>query len=115
MIVLIDFSSENILELNSTINKLYDIILSAGFEVYVDLLLQIKESAKEKDQEKFKNLIINQSLFGGAGALWEIWIESDDIRVQFEKQFCHFVDVIKKMGIKNNRIEQVREILSKLN
>lgn len=112
---LINFSDENILELNSTINKLCDIIVNAGFDVYVNLLIEINKSAKEKNEEKFNNLIINSSLFGGAGAMWEIWIENDNMRVKFEKEFCLFVDVIKKMGIKNSRIDQVRGILSKLN
>jgi len=39
----------------------------------------------------------------------EIWIEDNQLRRTFNEQFCEYVDLLKKMGIRNGRIDQVRK------
>jgi hypothetical protein len=104
----IDFSDEKVERLSNLTDQLGDILIKSGFGFYVDYLSQVRLSAEKRDKEKFKKLAISVELFGGAGALWEIWIEDNQLRVKFEQQFCRFVDQLKEMGIKNGRVDQVR-------
>ena len=104
----IDFSSANVEALSELSNKLGDTLIKAGFGSYVDYLSQIRLAAGKHDEETFKKLIVSRELFGGSGALWEIWIEDKQYKAQFNKQFCDFIDLLKQMGIRNKRINQVR-------
>jgi hypothetical protein len=104
-----NFSSENIERLTRVIDDLGNTLIKSGFGFYVDHLSQIRLAAERQDIEEFKNQIISRGLFGGAGAMWEIWIENKQLRTKFNKQFCDFVDLLKEMGIANERVNQVRE------
>jgi hypothetical protein len=105
----IDFSQNNVERLATITDNLRDTLIKAGFGVYVDQLSQIRLAAERQDKEAFEKQVINRGLFGGAGALWEIWINDEQLQKTFEKQFCEFVDQLKKMGVNNPRVNQVRE------
>ena len=105
----IDFSDKNIELLSNLTNSLGDFLIHSHFGVYVDQLSQIRLSAEKKDEDVFKTNVISTTLFGGSGALWEIWIENAEDRKEFENKFCNFIDHLIKMGIKNQRIQQIRQ------
>ena len=105
----IDFSNENIERLTKFADELGDTLIKTGFDLYVDFLSQIRLAAERHNEEEFKKLVLRRELFGGAGALWEIWIEEENLRIKFEKQFCDFVDLLKLMGIRNGRVNQARK------
>jgi len=105
----INFSDYNVALLSTLTDNLGDLLIHCHFGVYVDHLSQIRLSAEKKEEDIFKTHVISATLFGSSGALWEIWIEDDQKRKEFEKRFCDFVDHLIKMGIKNPRIKQIRE------
>jgi hypothetical protein len=105
----IDFSDDNVDKLITSIDALGDTLIKVHIGNYVDYLSQIRLATENHDSETFKKLIISRELFGGTGALWEIWIENQKSRELFNKQFCRFVDILKEMGIKNTRVNQVRK------
>lgn len=109
----IDFSDNNIKVLTKLSDELGDILIKSGYGYGVDYLSQIRLSADNHDSEKFKTLVISRELFGGSGAIWEIWIDDTELRKQFNKQFCDYIYLLKKMGIKNGRINQVRKYFDK--
>jgi hypothetical protein len=104
-----NFSSENTERLTKVTDDLGETLIKSGFGFYVDQLSQIRLAAERHDIEEFKNQIINRGLFGGTGAMWEIWIENKQLRRAFQRQFRQFMDLIKEMGITNERVNQVRE------
>ncbi len=109
----LDFSSKNLARLEDSIKKLKTILSEAGYGYYHNRLNNIFAVAIEKDQENFKNRILVNDLFGGSGAMWEIGIEDEELQNQFDSYFIEFIDTIKSIGVKNGRINQVRNYLNK--
>jgi len=105
----IDFSDDNVKTLSKLTDVLGDTLIKAGFGIYVDILSQIRLAAERRDQNIFVKQVTSRELFGGSGAIWELLISEKDLQSTFEKQFCEFVDQLKKMGIENARINQVRK------
>jgi hypothetical protein len=105
----LDFSDDNVKQLATFTDTLGDTLIKAGYGFYVDHLSQIKLAAERHDEQGFKQYVVSRELFGGAGAMWEIWIEDKELRIKFESLFCQFVDLLKKIGISNGRINQIRK------
>jgi len=110
----IDFSELNLSELNLKSDLLGQTLIENGHGFYVDHLSQIRLVAENKNESKFKKLVISRELFGGTGALWEINIENPTEYQKFNKQFSEYIDLIIQMGIKNGRVKQVRKTMRKL-
>ena len=111
----IDFSDENVSELTLKSDLLGQTLIDNGLGIYVDHLSQIRLSADKKNESEFRKLVISRELFGGAGALWEIHIENPTEYRKFNKQFCEYLDLISKMGIKHRALKQTRKLMPKLN
>jgi hypothetical protein len=109
----IDFSDENVEALTNLSDQLVDTLVKSGYGYGVDFLSQIRITANKHDNETFRKLVVSRELFGGSGAIWEIWIDDKELRRQFNKQFCQYVDLLKKMGIRNGRVNQVRNYFDK--
>lgn len=109
----IDFSDENVAALTKLSDQLGDTLIKSGFGFGVDHLSQIRLAADRHDNEEFKKLVISRELFGGSGAIWEIWIEDKQLQSQFNRQFCDYIDLLKTMGIRNGRVNQVRSYFKK--
>jgi hypothetical protein len=110
----IQFSEENVNELMKLSDQLGDILIKSGYGFRVDYISQIRLAAEGSDIAAFKNLVMSDELFGGSGALWEIWIEDEECRNGFTKVFREYVDHLKKMGINNDRVNQVIQFLDNL-
>ncbi len=110
----IDLSKRKIDRLKRLTKGLEIILLENGFGFYSDYLNQIWIAANAKNGVEFRTLVESQEIFGGSGALWEIYIENRTDYKRFNKQFCRYIDHIKRMGIANNRIQQIRETMLNL-
>ncbi|MBV9989467.1 MAG: hypothetical protein JO301_17435 [Chitinophagaceae bacterium] len=105
----IDFSEKNVDELCRLILLINKTLTDENLDHYIKHLSLIQQAAKERDKKLFKKLVMNALLFGGAGALWELDIPDKQKKKAFDIAFCSFVDHLKIMGIKNGRINQVRD------
>jgi hypothetical protein len=110
----IDFADENIAVLNKRTDSLCQTLIDNGYGFYVDYLIKIRISAENKNEEKFRELVISRELFGGSGALWEINIDDSTEYEKFKGQFTEYIDLITFMGIKNGRVKQIQKIMPKL-
>jgi hypothetical protein len=111
----IDFSDENVTELTLKSDLLEQTLIENGKGFYVDHLSQIRLAADNKNESEFRKLVISRELFGGAGALWEIYIENPTEYKKFNKQFSEYVDLLTRMGIRNRRVKQISKTMHKLN
>ena len=109
------FSDKNLLELTQKSDLLGQTLIDNGLGNYVDHLSQIRLAADNKNESEFKELVLSRELFGGAGALWEIYIENPTEYKKFSTEFSEYITLLTRMGISNGRVEQIRKTMRKLN
>lgn len=106
----LDFSDEKRSKLDYSIESLKQTLIYAGFNCYADQLVKIQEALEKKDSHSFRHQLNCRVLFGGFGAMWEIWISDKVLMARFEKQFREFLDNLEEVGVKNNKIEQIKRV-----
>jgi hypothetical protein len=106
----LDFSEEKLDKLYCSIDSLRQTLISAGFNCYAEQLLNIKQASERKDTQSFREQLNCRVLFGGFGAMWEIWISDKILMSRFEKQFREFLDNLEGIGVRNNKIEQIKRV-----
>ena len=94
-----------------TISSIIEILRETGYENRIPYLEDILQTINDQHIENFKSLVINNELFGGSGALWEIYIENPKLSRRYKKLFFQFIREIERMGIKNPRITQIKEVM----
>lgn len=76
----IDSSFIHVQKLSAAIDALATTLREAGLSFNINQLHQIKSAAINEDEETFKKLVISRELFGGNGALWEVYIGDDELQ-----------------------------------
>jgi len=110
----LNFSGPQIQSLGEIIDSLATTLRDAGLSFYINQLHQIKSAAANEDEETFKKLVISHELFGGSGALWEVYISDAELQNIFYHQFRHFVIQLQVMGIRNQRINQTKKFFDQI-
>jgi hypothetical protein len=103
----LNFSDENIESLSKTITELKNILSKVGTSIGSQELNNVLSSAMKKDSESFRKNTSTNELFGGAGALWELYCGNDSLQTEFENGFKNFCIELKKIGIENSRVNQI--------
>ena len=103
----LNFSEENIESLTKSVTELKDVLTKIGTSLGQQTLTNVLASAMKKDSKIFKEYVLTNELFGGAGALWELYCGNDNLQSEFQNKFNNFCRDLIKIGIKNRRIKQV--------
>lgn len=111
----IDFSEEKVSELTKKSDLLGQTLIDNGFGFYVDYLSQIRLAADNKNEIEFRRLVLSNELFGGSGALCEIYIGNQSEYHKFEKQFSQYIELLFDMGINDRRVRQIKKYMGKRN
>ena len=103
----LNFTEENIESLTKSVTELKIILNEIGTSLGQQELTYVLASAMKKDAELFKKYVLTNELFGGAGALWELFCGNNYLQSEFQNKFNNFCRDLIKIGIKNRRIKQV--------
>ncbi len=106
----LDFSEEKLDKLSSSIESLRQTLISAGFNCYAEQLQKIRQASERKDSQSFREQLNCRVLFGGFGAMWEIWISDKILMARFERHFRDFLDALERIGVRNSKIEQIKRV-----
>ena len=103
----LNFSEKNINSLTKSVTELKNILTEIGTSVGQQDLSNVLASAMKKDSELFRKYVLTNELFGGAGALCDLYCGNDKLQSEFQNLFIKFCEDLNNIGIKNQRINQV--------
>jgi hypothetical protein len=96
--------------MTETLDELRDILQRQGHPGqadFVDRLLQLQE----RDPEEFRDLLQSATMWGGAGAVWEVYPLGDDNR-RFGQLVVRLVGEMEPAGLGTPRSRQVAGVFS---
>lgn len=102
-----DFSDKNIESLSESVIELKSLLREIGTSIGLQTLTNILASAMKKDSESFKKYTLTNELFGGSGALWELYCGNNKLQAEFQNRFRKFCKELKNIGINSRRINQI--------
>jgi hypothetical protein len=92
----LDFGDAKVECALSALNSVKDVLKHCTYDgVYnykyrIPYLKEIEAAIKVKNSDLLKKLVINSELIGGSGALWEIHINEENYKKEFDKYFFDF-------------------------
>jgi hypothetical protein len=103
----LNFSEENIESLTKSVIELKSVLTEIGTSLGQQELTNVLAFAMKKDSKLFRRYVLTNVLFGGSGALWELYCGNDKLQSEFQNKFNSFCRDLIKIGIKNRRIKQI--------
>ena len=89
------------------------ILVKSELNEQVKIINNLSDLLKQKEYSRFKQSINSIEMWGGAGAVWEVYIEDKDLARMFEKQMINLIDLMEKTKILGRGIKPIKKYLRK--
>jgi len=94
----------------SILMALMQLLKSSGNNAQSDFIHKLIELFNQNNLDHFVKLINGVDMWGGAGAVWEVYIEDQNKVKEFEKEMLRLISLMEKTKIIGNGIKPIKKI-----
>jgi len=104
----------NKLEFEMTLTRLIELLRDNGFKGQANVVRQLLGALTRDNKDEFIKIITSVDMWGGAGAVWEVYGFTDDKdEKDFWRQLIKLTDQMKDIGIECNHAYSTADIFRK--
>jgi hypothetical protein len=100
---------------NVMFGKIYTILNRNNLDAQANVMLELIDQLKHNHYDQFMETINGVSLWGGSGAVWEVYIEDKNDAKSFELEIIDLINLMEDTKILGRGIKPIRKIFKKLN
>jgi hypothetical protein len=91
------------------LTKMPQCLEAAGHNAQAKVVEKLIGLIDTNDLELFTKQINNIGMWGGAGAVWEVYIEDKNKAKEFQKEIIHLIDLMEKTNILGRGIKPIKK------
>ena len=92
------------------LKNILNILNDAGQNVQSGFINKLINLANQKETSLFVKLINGIEMWGGAGAVWEVYIDNKEDAKSFEKEMLNLINLMDNTNILGKGIKPIRRI-----
>lgn len=98
-------------EFEETLTRLIELLRDNAFSPQADAVRRVLSAIMVGDKDKFLKTINSVDMWGGAGAVWEVYgFQTKQDEREFWLNIVKLTDLMKEINIKNNRAYSTAKI-----
>ena len=94
----------------SILTNLNQILISAENHAQAQVIQNLIELLHHKNITGFEKSINSIDMWGGSGAVWEVYIADKTAAREFEKEIINLIDLMEQTNFLGKRIKPIRKI-----
>lgn len=94
------------------LNKIYQILLNSN-PSQSQVIKKLIDLINQKNNIEFNRLINSVDMWGGSGAVWEVFIENENDASDFEAQMILLINLMEKTNFLGAGIKPIRKLFKK--
>lgn len=95
------------------LSRIFEILNESSNKVQADYIGKILNILKQKDYNKFRFLVNSIDMWGGSGAVWEVYIENKAMAREFEAEIVRLIDLMERTKVLCRGIKPIRKLFRK--
>jgi len=92
------------------LKKIKENLIVSNMDAQVNVINNLLTLINHKNDKCFIKKINGIEMWGGSGAVWEIYIEDKDITKDFEANMIKLINELERIGILGKGIKPIRKI-----
>lgn len=97
----------------SILNQINQYLLQSNNVAQGKFVATLMDLLRNKDVVQFVKLINGVDMWGGAGAVWEAYIENEEKQRKFEKEMLLLIELMKRTNIMGSGAKSIEKIFKK--
>ncbi len=100
-------------DLEIQINKIIQILREFSHTGQADYMDRLLGSLLNNDKFSFVDMSKTVDIWGGSGAVWEVWIQDRNKEKEFQKAMINFARLLNDNEISNHAISSIKSLFEK--
>jgi hypothetical protein len=92
------------------LTALMELLKSLENNAQSNFIYKLIDSLNQNNLSHFVKLINGVDMWGGAGAVWEVYIEDKKVATEFEKEMLNLINLMERTGIIGKGIKPIKKI-----
>jgi len=92
------------------LREIREILESSGNIAQMRVIQTLIDSLETEEYRKFVKFTNSIDMWGGSGAVWEVYIEDNEKSLKFEKSIVALINLMEKTDILGRGIKPIRRI-----
>lgn len=107
------FSNEDVKSYLCIFHELKQYLQRAKCDAQIKAIQNLEELLQKQDYALFVKALNGVDIWGGAGAVWEVYIENKNDERNFEMGMVNLIDLMEKTNVMGGGISPIRKIFKK--
>ena len=96
-----------------TLTTLMELLKSSGNNAQSDFIYKLIDLLNQNNLSDFVKQINGVDMWGGSGAVWEVYIEDKKVATEFEKEIITLIRLMEKTEIIGKGIKPIKKFFEK--
>lgn len=93
------------------LSQISDLLSAGGHPYQSELILEISKLLEDDSgNELFIQRLNSVDIWGGAGAVWEVYFEDESLTSDFENAIIDLIDLMEETNVLGRGIKRIRKI-----
>ena len=92
--------------------KLETILRNETYYAHADFIIELDKNLLEKNFERFFEQINTVEMWGGSGAVWEVYIKDSKTKTEFNKQMLALINLMGKTKSARRGVKPLRKFFT---
>ncbi|KAF0127917.1 MAG: Uncharacterized protein FD155_3491 [Bacteroidetes bacterium] len=105
--------SQNCDDFSSVLTTLFELLKKNGHNSQADFIKELILLINQENFNSFIQSLNGVNMWGGAGAVWEVYIEDKESSKEFEKSVIKLINIMEETKILGKGIKPIRKLFEK--
>lgn len=109
----LELVSQNCDDFSSVLTTLFELLKKNGHNPQADFIKELIQLVNQENFNLFIKSLNGVNMWGGAGAVWEVYIEDKESSKEFEKSVIKLINIMEETKILGKGIKPIRMLFEK--
>lgn len=81
----------------TVLNSISQLLMNAGYKGQAGVIFKLVNLIYENNLNQFRKLLNGVDMWGGAGAVWEVYIDNESEAMMFKKEMFRLIQLMEKV------------------
>jgi len=99
--------------IEATLKTIIKLLSEYSYPCQADYMEKVLKTVVNNNKPEFESISNTKDIWGGSGAVWEVYIKDRDKEVEFQRAMIKFIGLLNDNGIRNYGIRSIKVLFEK--
>jgi len=107
----LNLANADLIKYQNILSALYNILEETNNSPQANIILDVQNALNKKNYNDIRKVLNSVDMWGGAGAVWEVYIDNEIQEKKFKQEIIKLIDLMEETNLLGSGIKRIKKIL----